>query len=128
MPALTRLLLHAGVLAANRDAQPVDPVGDHRGCRGEVGGAGGSCVANLAAEEGRLEREMEEGTQFTCFTGTTVQILTLKLLLEVEREMAMGDATDAKMFALKKRLAVARAELLRLQRKSKAARAEQVSG
>jgi hypothetical protein len=71
---------------------------------------------------------MEEGTQFTCFTSTTVQILTLKLLLEVEREMAMGDATDAKMFALKKRLAVARAELLRLQRKSKAARAEQVSG
>ena len=42
--------------------------------------------------------------------------------------MAAGDATDAKMFALKKRLAVARAELLKLQRKAKAARAEQVSG
>ena len=93
------------VLTMHKNALPLDGDGaDDCGERGGGRGGASSEVLVLEAEEARLERQMDQ----------------------ISREMEATDVSQAKKFALKKSLAVCRAEWLKIQRKSKAARAEQV--
>ena len=74
--------------------------------KGSGGEAGRGCapLQELAEDEARLEREIEG----------------------IMHQMRAPDVSAAKQFALKKTLAVCRAQLLKLNRKSEAARAEAV--
>ena len=73
-------------------------------CSGGEGGRGQAPLQELAEDEARLEREIEG----------------------IMHQMQAPDVSAAKQFALKKTLAVCRAQLLKLNRKSEAARAEMV--
>ena len=68
-------------------------------CHQNGAGTGQGGLRELEQEEARIEREM----------------------MDIATEMKVPDLSAAKLFALKKSLAVCRAELLRLNRKSKAA-------